>query len=55
MDWKQKKSGLMGFIGGLGVVAGLGGLVGVYPWQWGVFLAFGIWIAGATFVNMMAR
>ena len=55
MDWKHKKPALMGFVGGLGVVAALGGLVGLYSWPLAIFLAFAIWIIGATFVNLMAR
>lgn len=55
MDWKQKKPALMGFVGGLGVVAAIGGVVGLYSWQLALFLALAIWIIGATFVNLMAR
>ncbi|MCG6904206.1 MAG: hypothetical protein LJE68_16155 [Rhodobacter sp.] len=55
MDWKHKKPALMGLVGGLGVVAALGGIVGLYPWNTAIFAAFAIWIIGATFVNFMAR
>lgn len=55
MDWKHKRTALMGVVGGLGVVAALGGVVGIYPWNWAIFAAFGIWIVGAVLVNLMAR
>ncbi|SHH21787.1 hypothetical protein [Marivita hallyeonensis] len=54
MDWKRKKTPLMGLIGGLGVVAFLGGVVaGLYSMGMAVFLAFAIWIVGATLINVL--
>ena len=54
VDWKSKKTPLMGVIGGLGVVAFLGGPVaGFYSTGVAVFLAFAIWIVGATVINVL--
>ena len=54
MDWKKKKTPLMGFVGGLGVVALLGGFIGgLYGGGFAMFLALAIWIIGATLVNVL--
>ena len=54
MDWKGRRVPVMGVIGGIGVVALLGGALGIYSMVWGIFLAFAIWIIGATLVNFLA-
>ena len=54
MDWKRKRHALMGVVGGVGVVAVIGGALGLYSWQLGVFLALAVWIIGATLINLMA-
>ena len=55
MDWKRKKTPLMGIVGGLGVAAFLLGAVGgLYSFGLSVALAFVIWIVGATLVNFLA-
>ena len=47
MDWKSRKTPLMGFIGGLGVVAFLVGVPGgFYSLTTAIVLAFAIWIVG---------
>lgn len=54
MDWKRRKTALMGFIGGLGVVALLAGLVGgFYAPTTAIVLALSIWIIGATLINVL--
>lgn len=53
MDWKRKKHALMGVVGGTGVVALIGGALGLYSWQLAVFLALAIWIIGATLINLL--
>lgn len=55
MSGKRNRNGVMGVIGGAGVVAALGGFLGIYPWTWGIFLAFAIWIIGATLANWLIR
>ncbi len=55
MDWKSKKTPLMGLVGGLGVAAFLLGAVGgLYSFGLAIALAFAIWIVGATLVNVLA-
>ena len=45
MDWKSRKTPLMGLIGGLGVVAFLVGVPGVfYSLTAAILLALAIWI-----------
>ncbi len=54
MDWKSKRRELQGVNGALGVVAGLGGYVGhLYSYGMATFLMFGIWILGATVINLL--
>ncbi len=54
MDWKNRKRPLMGLVGALGVVAALGGFVGgFYSPSTAIVLALGIWIIGATLVNVL--
>lgn len=54
MDWKRKKTPLMGLIGGLGVVAILGSVLGgLYSMGIALFLALAIWIVGATLINVL--
>jgi hypothetical protein len=53
MNWKDTKTSLRGLIGGLGVVAFLAGpLTGLYKIGMAIFLAFAVWIAGATLINV---
>ena len=55
MDWKSKKTPLMGLVGGLGVAAFLLGVPGgLYAPGLAVALALAIWIVGATLVNVLA-
>ena len=51
----RKKTPLMGLVGGIGVVVALGGVLGLYPLTWAIFLAFAVWIIGATLVNVITR
>ncbi len=54
MDWKRKKSSLMGLVGGAGVVAILGSVLGgLYGLGMALFLALAIWIIGATLINVL--
>ena len=54
MNLKPKKKALMGFVGGLGVVAFLGSiLAGLDPVTTGLFIALAIWIIGATLVQVL--
>jgi hypothetical protein len=54
MNWKEKKTPLMGLIGGLGVVAFLAGpLAGLYGIGIAIFLAFAVWIVGAKLINVL--
>lgn len=54
MDWKKRKRPLMGLVGGLGVVAALGGFVGgFYAPATAIVLALAIWIVGATLVGVL--
>lgn len=53
MNLKGKRRELHGLIGGLGVVAALAGFVGHYfSTATTIVLTFGIWIIGATLVNL---
>ncbi|MCU4651851.1 hypothetical protein N8I71_03360 [Roseibacterium sp. SDUM158016] len=55
MDWKKKKTPLMGLVGGTGVAVFLLGAVGgLYSLGLSIALAFAIWIVGATLVNVLA-
>lgn len=55
MDWKSKKTPLMGLVGGLGLAAFLLGAVGgLYSAGLSVALALAIWIVGATLVNVLS-
>jgi hypothetical protein len=55
MDWKRKKTPLMGLVGGIGVAAFLLGAVGgLYSIGLAIALAFTVWIVGATLVNVLA-
>ena len=54
MDWKSRKTPLMGLIGGLGVVAVLLGVPGgFYSLTTAIVLALAIWIIGATLINVL--
>lgn len=54
MEWKKKRRQLQGVNGALGLVAGLGGYLGnFYSWGTATFLMFGIWILGATVINLL--
>lgn len=53
MSLKSKRRALHGVVGGLGVVAALGGFVGhFYSASTAIFLAFSIFILGAVLVNL---
>jgi hypothetical protein len=53
MDFRNKRRELHGVVGGLGVVAGIAGFVGgAWPAGTTITLMFGIWIVGATLVNL---
>jgi len=54
MNLKNKRRELHGFVGGVGVVAGLAGYVGhFYSNATATVLMFGIWIIGTTLVNVL--
>lgn len=54
MDWKRKKTPLMGLVGGAGVVAILGSVLGgLYGLGMALFIALAIWIIGATLINVL--
>ena len=54
MSIRNKRRELHGPVGGLGVVAALAGFVGhFYSNSTAIVLAFGIWIIGATLVNVL--
>ncbi len=56
MDFRRKRTGLMGIVGALGVVAFLAAVPGgLYSINFGIFLALAIWILGATLVNLLTR
>ena len=50
MSFRNKRRALQGVVGGAGVVAALGGVLGIYSLAVGIFAAFAIWIIGATLV-----
>jgi hypothetical protein len=53
MGLRNKRRELHGLVGGIGVVAGLAGYVGgFYPPATATVAMFGIWIIGATLVNV---
>lgn len=53
MKLRSKRRELHGLVRGLGVVAALAGFVGqYYSNATAIVLAFGIWIIGATLVNV---
>ena len=53
MNLKKKRRELHGLVGGAGVVAALAGFVGhFYSNGTAIVLATGIWIIGATLVNV---
>jgi hypothetical protein len=53
MALRQKRRQLHGLVGALGLVAGSGGLVARwYPAGTAIVLMFGIWMVGATLVNV---
>jgi len=53
MQLKTKRRELHGLVGGIGVVALLGGFVGhFYSGGTAIVLGVGIWIIGATLVNV---
>ncbi len=54
MSLRTRRKELHGLVGGLGVVAFLGGLFGgLYSIPFAMFLALAIWILGATLVNLL--
>jgi hypothetical protein len=56
MDWRRKKKPLMGLVGGIGVVAAMGGFIGGwYSVGNTIVLTFAIWIIGALLVNLLAE
>lgn len=51
---KSKRRELQGLNGAVGLVAGLGGYVGqLYSYALATFLMLGIWIVGATLINLL--
>jgi hypothetical protein len=54
MGWRSKRREWQGVNGALGLVAGLGGYLGqFYSNGVATFLMFGIWILGATLINLL--
>lgn len=54
MKISEKRRELHGLVGGVGVVAGLGGFVGgFYSVPTAIVAMFGVWIIGATLVNVL--
>jgi len=54
MNIRKKKRELHGVVGGVGLVAGLAGYVGgFYSNATATFAMLGIWIIGATLVNLL--
>jgi len=54
MTFRNKRRELQGLVGGIGVVAGLGGFVGgYYSVPTTIVAMFGIWIIGTLLVNLM--
>ena len=53
MNLRNKRRELHGLVGGIGVVAGLAGYIGgFYAPATATVAMFGIWIVGATLVNV---
>ena len=56
MDLKHKRRELQGVVGALGVVAALAGFVGGWMSPAStIVVTFGIWILGATLVNLLTE
>ncbi|WP_172294954.1 hypothetical protein [Pseudoruegeria sp. HB172150] len=54
MNLKNRRRALHGLVGGLGVTAALGGIVGdLYSPRNALAAAFAIWIVGATLINVL--
>ena len=54
MNFRKKKRELHGVVGGAGLVAGLLGYIGgFYSNSTATVLMLGIWIVGATLVNLL--
>lgn len=54
MNLRRKRRELHGLVGGIGLVAGLAGFVGAfYAPRTAIVAMFGIWIVGATLVNVL--
>jgi hypothetical protein len=54
MDWKKRKTPLMGLVGGIGVVLLIAGIFGVgVSFVTGLVLALAVWIIGATLINVL--
>jgi len=54
MKFREKRRELHGLVGGIGVVVGLAGYVGhFYSNTTTTVVMFGIWIIGATLVNVL--
>jgi hypothetical protein len=54
MDWKKRKTSLMGLVGGIGVVLLIAGIFGVgVSFVTGLVLALAVWIIGATLINVL--
>lgn len=51
----HRRKKLHGVVGGLGVVAALCAVPGLYPLRLGILAAFAIWILGATLVNLFTE
>ena len=55
MNLRNKRRELHGLVGGIGVFAALAGFIGhFYSSGTAITLAFGIWIIGATLVDVLA-
>jgi len=54
VKFKNKRRALQGLVGGVGVVAALGGFVGrYYSPQTAIVVTVGIWIIGSTLVILL--